>query len=101
MDTKLAQDCNDISNIDFSCILPFEAATIGFWNNILFEPATIEHVNREISVMTAVRPFVCSVYICPRHREPCFSQCCSTFEKFKEADIWYSWKAEPQRVYFY
>eukprot|EP00644_Phytophthora_capsici_P006301 jgi/Phyca11/117095/e_gw1.32.378.1 len=93
--------CNDISSIGFSRILPFEAATIVFWNNILFEPATIGHVKREISVMAVVRLFVCSAPICPRHREPCFSQCCSTFEKFKEADILCSWKAEPQRVYFY
>ncbi|KAG1710076.1 hypothetical protein DVH05_017084 [Phytophthora capsici] len=93
--------CNDISSIGFSRILPFEAATIVFWNNILFEPATIEYVKREISVMASVRLFVCSAPICPRHREPCFSQCCLTFEQFKEADILCSWKGDPQRVYFY
>ncbi|ETP44150.1 hypothetical protein F442_09226, partial [Phytophthora nicotianae P10297] len=93
--------CNDITSVCFSRILPFDAATIVFWNNILFEPATIEYVKREISMMAAVRLFVCSAPICPRHRDHCFSQFCSTFEQFKETDILCSWKAEPQRVYFY
>ncbi|KAF1795609.1 S-adenosyl-L-methionine-dependent methyltransferase [Phytophthora cactorum] len=93
--------CSDITGLSFSRMPPYAQATILSWNSILFENVTSEFVKREVSEMVRARLFVCTARICPRHREPCFGEFCSSFELFKEADIACSWKAEPQCAYFY
>ncbi|GMF39066.1 unnamed protein product [Phytophthora fragariaefolia] len=57
--------CKDTTDICFSRLPPYELATIVFWNNILFEPATIEFVKRELAAMLKARLFVCTASICP------------------------------------
>ncbi|KAE9088043.1 hypothetical protein PF005_g20579 [Phytophthora fragariae] len=93
--------CKDITGLCISRLPPYELATIVFWNNILFESVTIEHVKRELTDMLQARLIICTTSVCPRHREPNFSGFCSSFELFKEVDIACSWKAEPARAYVY
>ncbi|GMF26778.1 unnamed protein product [Phytophthora fragariaefolia] len=92
---------SDITGLRFSRIDPYAQATIIFWNNILFEAVTVEFVKRELSELAKVRLVVCTAPICPRHREPCFAEFCSSFELFKEADVICSWKFVLHRAYFY
>ncbi|KAG3116563.1 hypothetical protein PI125_g4551 [Phytophthora idaei] len=93
--------CNDVTGLCFSRMPPYKQATIVFWNNILFEPATMEYVKRELGEMIHARLVVCTAPLCPRHRDPCFNEFCSSFDLFTESNIACSWKAEPQRAYFY
>ncbi|POM71195.1 Histone methylation protein [Phytophthora palmivora] len=69
---------------DNSRRLPYEQATIVYWNNVLFEPHVIEIVKEHLSYMSDIRFFISSLQICPRHREPCFTGFCSLFELLKE-----------------
>jgi hypothetical protein len=94
-------NCDDIIGLRISRLPPYEQATIVFWNNILFEPVTVEFVKRELAEMVDACLIICTAHICPRHRLPCFAEFCSSFELFKEIDIACSWKAEPQRAYCY
>ncbi|GMF39070.1 unnamed protein product [Phytophthora fragariaefolia] len=93
--------CKDIAGLCISRLPPYELATIVFWNNLLFEPVTIEYVKRELADMLRARFIVCTASVCPRHREPCISAFCSSFELFKEVYIACSWKAETLRAYVY
>ncbi|KAG3115908.1 hypothetical protein PI125_g5134 [Phytophthora idaei] len=93
--------CNDVTGLCFSRLPPYKQATIVFWNNILFEPVTMEYVKRELGEMIQARLVVCTAPLCPRHRELCFDEFCSSFELYTESNIVCSWKAEPQRAYFY
>ncbi|GMF42326.1 unnamed protein product [Phytophthora fragariaefolia] len=93
--------CKDIAGLCISRLPPYELATIVFWYNLLFEPVAIEYVKRELADMLRVRFIVCTTSVCPRHREPCFSAFCCSFELFKEVYIACSWKAETLRTYVY
>ncbi|POM77943.1 Histone methylation protein [Phytophthora palmivora] len=99
--SRLLMTCGDVAEAKLSRRLPYEQATIVYWNNVLFEPHVIEIVKEHLSYMSDIRFFISTVQICPRHREPCFSGFCSLFELLKEVALPCSWKAGAQKVFIY
>ncbi|KAL3664955.1 hypothetical protein V7S43_010131 [Phytophthora oleae] len=99
--SRLQFFCKDVDGVELSRCLPFQQATIVYWNNLLFQPSVIEIVKEQLSYMDGVRFFISSVRMCPRHRESCFSGFCSTCELVKELGLPCSWKAYPQQVFVY
>ncbi|POM75006.1 Hypothetical protein PHPALM_7944 [Phytophthora palmivora] len=97
----LKSGLQDVMEIGLFVALPYDNATIVYWNNVLFEPHDVEYVKIQLCGIPMVRYLVCFVNLCPRHRDLCSQEFCDAFVLSKMLKLPCSRKAGLHPVYIH